>query len=1088
MKKRMLSLLLAAAMLLTAVPALGAGLVPSGDSLIWYNDGTNASEFQDDTKSTVTSEGGAIKLSTTGTEKTMWQGARTGLTANKNSDIAAMLNFKIKAASTDKFFWLTIGDESQGGKQITTLAMTSGGMLSASHDSNWVSPVATYDNQSYAKPYEANKWYDVAMVFKADRTIDYYLDGSEWFTATIANDNFNLYSANLGFRPGIKFSDAFAEPGTATFYLDDIMWTNPSDTSFYAFCPAGDYATENAQIGVKFTEQVTNTSLASQVKVYSTQSGAQVAAAAAFDGTRDMIVTVSSKLSPASEYRIELPEFTGISGKKICTDNVYFTTENVGETVVNMNETFDNYTADANHTLSYYSDNTANTYYHPDGWYLGFHWVGQTDALIEPVEESGRGKVMRFGKKDYTSDSTQAAASIYYPMPEKINRGVTHISFDIKPEAYQIPDAANKAGLNTLFTLYPEALTASQRDYADKDGENANADCEIHKTTKQIPLVGIVANRLAFATGNLFTASDRFGVLSSWVDKQDKSITDPDKNTWYTVKVDIDWTTKTISYNLNDQVYYESATILETLGLADGFGGIGFYTDWNAKNNRSLIDNLKIETVVPPSGKVTETLFSDDFSGYNNLDKKGNADGEFYKPADWYTNTNWDTQYTTLKPLTTTQSDSNDGIVAEFKQHLNKDETGAYGWASLYRAFGKKVDSGVLTIEYDVKAINAANVQEDVNKKAKDQLLMGVYPTELTADEINYPNSTVPTDLAKNLIGRSTSGVKFVGGVQGGAICKFKSNTRNAANFFEVDSNKDCIWDIDDNQAWHKVKVTFDYDNKTVATNVDGADLGTAYPMSGLGIEDGIYAVSFGSNGAESAWGMDVYLDNVVVQHTTENGGANVSKVRFADGMGRRYGLSGAVPTIAEKIEITFNADVDSSNLINNISLSSDSGDITLANGSYDSSTKTFSADLSSLMKTNESYTLTVGGVAQYSAAFTTDKNGEFIVSQLYIKKNGADVTPTDTISNGDVLTVGIKAVNTTGKAEDITFSYAMYDDAKMVGCNIDETTIGGNESALYSHQFTVNVNSDDITSVKGFAWGSINTIIPLTDFVSISK
>ena len=72
MKKRMLSLLLAAAMLLTAVPALGAGLVPSGDSLIWYNDGTNASEFQDDTKSTVTSEGGAIKLSTTGTDTTIW--------------------------------------------------------------------------------------------------------------------------------------------------------------------------------------------------------------------------------------------------------------------------------------------------------------------------------------------------------------------------------------------------------------------------------------------------------------------------------------------------------------------------------------------------------------------------------------------------------------------------------------------------------------------------------------------------------------------------------------------------------------------------------------------------------------------------------------------------------------------------------------------------------------------------------------------------------------------------------------------------------------------------------------------------------
>lgn len=1079
MKKRMLSILLAAAMLLTAVPALGAGLVPSGDSLIWYNDGTNASEFQDDTKSTVTSEGGAIKLSTTGTDTTIWQGARTGLTANKNSDIAAMLSFKIKAASTDKFFWLMIGDESQGGKQITTMAMTSGGMLSASPDSNWVSPVATYDSQPYAEKYVADKWYDVAMVFNSNRTIDYYLDGSKWFTASIADDNFNLYSANLGFRPGMKFSDKFAEPGTATFYLDDIMWTNPSDTSFYAFCPAGGYATENAQIGVKFTEQVTNTSLASQVKVYSTQSGAQVAATAAFDGTRDMTVTVSDKLSSASEYRIELPEFTGISGKKICTDNVYFTTENVGETVVNMNETFDNFTEK---TLPFYSADSNNSYYYPDGWYLGFRWADQSSAIIKPVAESDRGTVMKFAK-DLTYK--QATSSIYYPLGEKINRGVTHISFDIKAEQYQVTEKADTsvAGINFMFTLYPEALTAAERDYTDGGGNNTNKIC---KESSQVPFIGLLGNQLGFAIDNVFNAAktERWNYMSN---KISKSIANPDNNTWYTAEATIDWSAGTVSYNIGG-VTYESSDILSTLGIENGFAGIGFFTNYYSADYSVLIDNLKIETVVPPSGKVTETLFSDDFTGYNTLDKKGNASGEFYKPADWYTNTNWDTQYTTLKPLTTTQSNGNDGIVAEFKQHLNSNETGAWGWASLYRAFGKKVDSGVLTIEYDVKAINAANAQEDIYKKAQDQLLMGVYPTELTAEQINYPNSTDPNDLVKNLIGRSTSGVKFVGGVQGGAICKFKSNTRNSANFFEVDSNKDCIWDIDDNQAWHKVKVTLDYDNKTVATNVDGAALGTAYPMSGLGIEDGIYAVSFGSNGAESAWGMDVYLDNVVVQHTTENGGANVSKVRFADGMGRRYGLSGAVPTIAEKIEITFDADVDSSNLINNISLSSDSGDIILTNGSYDSSSRTFSADLSSLMKTNENYTLTVGGVAQYSADFTTDTKGEFIVSQLYIKKNGADVTPTDTISNGDVLTVGIKAVNTTGKAEDITFSYAMYDDARMVGCDIDEAKIGGNESALYSHQFTVNVNSDEITSVKGFAWGSINTIIPLTDFVSISK
>ena len=44
----------------------------------------------------------------------------------------------------------------------------------------------------------------------------------------------------------------------------------------------------------------------------------------------------------------------------------------------------------------------------------------------------------------------------------------------------------------------------------------------------------------------------------------------------------------------------------------------------------------------------------------------------------------------------------------------------------------------------------------------------------------------------------------------------------------------------------HLGYAAYDYDNKTVATNVDGAELGTAYPMSGLGIEDGIYASTWG--------------------------------------------------------------------------------------------------------------------------------------------------------------------------------------------------------------------------------------------------
>ena len=413
------------------------------------------------------------------------------------------MSFKIKAEQTDKHFWLTIGDESASTQsQITTIAMTSSGKLSAASDSKWVGDKAVLNSQAYAKDYTENTWYDITMAFKADHKIDYYLDGAKWFTATVPEE-FNINSQNMGFRPGIKFSDDFSTPGTANFKIDDIMWLTGSDNSFYAFADSDEYTVENPTIGLKFTEQVSNTALASGIKVYDVQSGAAVAATAAFDGNRDLKININEKLAAAEEYRIAMPALMSVTGKAIYNDNVYFMSENVGETVVNMDETFDGFTQQ---TLDYYANESGNSYYYPNGWYLGFRWASQNKALIEPVEEDGRGKAMRFGKQ---SSGTEATSSIYYPMPEKVNKGVTHISFDIKPEAYTTGDSSNFAGLNTLFTLYPETLTAAQRDYTDGTG---NTTCQINQKTSQIPLVGIVGNRLAFTIKNIFNVDGDKGL------------------------------------------------------------------------------------------------------------------------------------------------------------------------------------------------------------------------------------------------------------------------------------------------------------------------------------------------------------------------------------------------------------------------------------------------------------------------------------------------------------------------------------------------------------------------------------------------
>ena len=1074
MKRRLLGLLTAAAMLLSAMPVFAGGEIPSGNDLIWYNDGTNASEF-DGGSGKMSVDAGAVKMTLTDNNEdvaarnSIWQSAKTGLKASENSDTTAVLNFKIMAEQTDKHFWLTIGDESASTQsQITTIAMTSSGKLSAASDSKWVGDKAVLNSQAYAKDYTENTWYDITMAFKADHKIDYYLDGAKWFTATVPEE-FNINSQNMGFRPGIKFSDDFSTPGTANFKIDDIMWLTGSDNSFYAFADSDEYTVENPTIGLKFTEQVSNTALASGIKVYNVQSGAAVAATAAFDGNRDLKINVNEKLTAAEEYRIAMPALMSVTGKAIYNDNVYFMSENVGETVVNMDETFDGFTQQ---TLDYYANESGNSYYYPNGWYLGFRWASQNKALIEPVEEDGRGKAMRFGKQ---SSGTEATSSIYYPMPEKVNKGVTHISFDIKPEAYTTGDSSNFAGLNTLFTLYPETLTAAQRDYTDGTG---NTTCQINQKTSQIPLVGIVGNRLAFTIKNIFNVDGdkRWGALSSWVDNQDKSITDPDKNTWYTVSVDIDWSVKKISYNLNNQVTYESTTLLDELGLANGFGGIGFYSDYNAVNPCSLIDNLKIETVMPASGKSTTTIFSDDFSNYTAGTSKTN--GEFYIPNDWATSHIWETQPSvTLKPNTMTQYDGTEGTAVKIAKSGPFGATNDGGSVSLYRGFGQKINEGIVTVEYDINAASALG-SSDMDGKALHQFVFDVYPNALTAEQTAFDNAT-------NKVGNSSL-IKYINGIQGGAmfVAKDTGTLTDGSLYINADYRD---WGFSKN-SWHHIKTTFDFEAGTIQTNIDSADKGSAYQLSTFGLSDGISGIGF--NQAWNAQNTDIYLDNVTAKLTVDKGGAKVSNIRFVDGKGQKAGISDSVSTLTEKIEIAFSSAVDESSLTGGITLSDKSGKvISLTNGGFNTDTNTYTAILGDLMKKDTEYTLTTSGITSggkatddYSVSFKTAATGAFDVSQLYI--NG-------TIAAGNTITIGVKVLNTTGENKNVTFSYATYSGNQMIGCELEEKGVGGENKAVYTKEYTLTLDAETaakLTDIRAFVWGDLTSVVPLTDFASLTK
>ena len=258
--------------------------------------------------------------------------------------------------------------------------------------------------------------------------------------------------------------------------------------------------------------------------------------------------------------------------------------------------------------------------------------------------------------------------------------------------------------------------------------------------------------------------------------------------------------------------------------------------------------------------------------------------------------------------------------------------------------------------------------------------------------------------------------------------------------------------------------------------------------MSTFGLSDGISGIGF--NQAWNAQNTDIYLDNVTAKLTVDKGGAKVSNIRFVDGKGQKAGVSDSVSTLTEKIEIAFSSAVDESSLTGGITLSDKSGKaISLTNGGFNTDTNTYTAILGDLMKKDTEYTLTTSGITSggkatddYSVSFKTAATGAFDVSQLYI--NG-------TIAAGNTITIGIKVLNTTGENKNVTFSYATYNGNQMIGCELEEKGVGGENKAVYTKEYTLTLDAETaakLTDIRAFVWGDLTSVVPLTDFASLTK
>ena len=423
-----------------------------------------------------------------------------------------------------------------------------------------------------------------------------------------------------------------------------------------------------------------------------------------------------------------------------------------------------------------------------------------------------------------------------------------------------------------------------------------------------------------------------------------------------------------------------------------------------------------------------------------------------------------------------TQYDGSEGTAVKIAKAGPYGSTNDGGSVSLYRGLGKKISEGVLTVEYDINAASALG-SSDMGGKALHQLVLDAYPNALTSEQTAFENAT-------NKVGDSAF-IKYINGIQGGALFVAKNTGKltDGSDYLNADFRD---WGFSKN-SWHHIKTTFDFDAETVQTNIDSADKGSAYALSDFGLEDGVAAIGF--NQAWNAQNTEVYLDNVTVKHTVDRGGAKVSNVRFVDGKGNKSGVSSSVSTLTEKIEIAFSAAVDESTLSNGVTLSDKNGDEIVLTGSFNGETNVYSATLGDLMKKDTEYTLTAanltsGGklIEDYSVSFKTAASGVFDVSKPYI--NG-------TIAAGNTITIGIKVLNTTGENKNVTFSYATYSGNQMIGCELEEKGVGGESSGIYTKEYTLTLDAETaakLTDIRAFVWGDLTSVVPLTDFASLTK
>ena len=1022
MKKRLLSCIIVLTMLVTVV------YIPVSASVGKISDKTAESFVIYQNKSEVVYEGDATVPSSSIGPLKQFQ-LQTFAVDTTSEDTFGVLSFKAKADANNIF-----NDTSSKNAGIFIAEFINGDIKKQSdififdytgYMRSWTPDVNNY-GVSEGTPYEKDRWYTVAMVFKKDKTFDTYIDGQFVDNKKFRNQEFDLdiTQIKLYFNVGEN----------ATFYLDDFTWSKYADDSFFA---------ENADnkmmyaagtdVRIKFSEIVPSIDTAN-VKLYEVATGKEVSGvSAAFDGEY-LNVTLPSDLTAGAEYRIEMNNFVGATGRTLATDNIYFNcalgqTE-LGATQYIKTETFADYT----NTDSNLRGGTTPNYYLPSGWHIKQRWYEQNAGVVM-AQDTGdnHGTAMQVGQTvDVISGIVGAFSKpgVYLPFGEKISSGVLTISYDMKPQ--YLSEAGRYSGhinANLLMMVYPEApLNLDVSNNGDSSTiQEYNPQAE---NTGGRPIAGIIGYDIVSAQGNIFDVNGRNANSRLFTTHKTLTMTDVEsevasaypnaawqkvsEDDWYTVKVEFDFDSGKITWYLDGEKKDENSALMGEFGLTSGIVGLSFGMSVSNNSALCLIDNVSVAKTAANRLGDEDGVLDQDFNSYANDGTNGTMlwdaitdDGveAGYSPKGWsvhqiYAQSSGDLmrQYGSIIKADIGK-DGTTGL--KFGKQIINEKSKAEA-PVFYKSFDEVYTDGVINISYDLKADKLANAGDEAILSAvagaggtasgwgletsggtliaPRQFSLGLVTVDFSSVAAEGFVNSLPSIGSYNTIYRSS----HLMGIQNGKFAAFTGPRYKIAEggaSADYESYKSIIDDVqywapavyrDDVEVgtWYSIKHRVDIDNDQVTTFVNDVPVAiTSFTGLYPGLDTDANKTSVAGivlGGDENMYGSEIVIDNIVVTrqvYEADELAGGVMQVRFSDYYGDTYGTATSQTTLTDAIGISFwSADIDTP-AESNFSLTEAGGSTVAFQGSFDEENGVYTMALDDYLTKDTTYTLSVSGL-----------------------------------------------------------------------------------------------------------------------------